>query len=70
MPTTKKKSGGNGAAMLMDAPEGLAPGSTGDDVEVLQNYLTRFGYLASPPAKDDGRNCLRIDTMPPDAAAA
>src|SRR5437867_10065211 len=63
MPTTKKKSGGNGAAALMEAPEGLAPGSSGDDVELLQNYLTRFGYLTTPPSKEDGRKA-ELDLRP------
>jgi peptidoglycan hydrolase-like protein with peptidoglycan-binding domain len=55
MPTTKKKkSGGNGAA-LMEAPEGLVHGSSGDDVNLLQNYLVRFGYLPEPPSAEDGR---------------
>ena len=62
MPTTKKNEG-NGAAALMEAPEGLAPGSSGDDVELLQNYLTRFGYLASPPSKEDGRKA-ELDLRP------
>jgi peptidoglycan hydrolase-like protein with peptidoglycan-binding domain len=64
MPTTKKKTGGNGGgAALMEAPEGLAPGSSGDDVELLQNYLTRFGYLAEPPSKEDGRKA-ELDLRP------
>jgi peptidoglycan hydrolase-like protein with peptidoglycan-binding domain len=66
MPTTKRKSGGNGAA-LMEAPEGLAPGSSGDDVKLLQNYLVRFGYLAEPPLAEDGRRAeldLRPTTTP------
>ena len=62
MPTTKKRSGGNGAA-LMEAPEGLAPGSSGDDVELLQNYLVRFGYLARPPTPEDGR-AAELDLRP------
>jgi peptidoglycan hydrolase-like protein with peptidoglycan-binding domain len=62
MPTTKKKSGGNGAA-LMEAPAGLKAGSSGDDVELLQNYLTRFGYLATPPSKEDGRKA-ELDLRP------
>jgi peptidoglycan hydrolase-like protein with peptidoglycan-binding domain len=62
MPTTKKKSGGNGAA-LMEAPEGLAPGSSGDDVELLQNYLVRFGYLAEPPSGENGRRA-ELDLRP------
>jgi peptidoglycan hydrolase-like protein with peptidoglycan-binding domain len=62
MPTTKKKSGGNGAA-LMEAPEGLAPGSSGDDVKLLQNYLVRFGYLAEPPSAEDGR-LAELDLRP------
>ena len=41
---TKKRGGSNGAT-LMDAPEGLALGSSGNDVKLLQNYLSRFGYL-------------------------
>jgi peptidoglycan hydrolase-like protein with peptidoglycan-binding domain len=64
MATTKKKAGGNGGgAALMEAPEGLAPGSSGDDVELLQNYLTRFGYLAEPPSKEDGRKA-ELDLRP------
>jgi peptidoglycan hydrolase-like protein with peptidoglycan-binding domain len=64
MATTKKKSGGNGGgAALMEAPEGLAPGSSGGDVELLQNYLTRFGYLAEPPSKEDGRKA-ELDLRP------
>jgi peptidoglycan hydrolase-like protein with peptidoglycan-binding domain len=62
MPTTKKKSGGNDAA-LMEAPEGLAPGSSGDDVKLLQNYLVRFGYLAEPPSAEDGR-LAELDLRP------
>jgi peptidoglycan hydrolase-like protein with peptidoglycan-binding domain len=60
--TTKKKSGDNGAA-LMEAPAGLKAGSSGDDVELLQNYLTRFGYLATPPTKEDGRKA-ELDLRP------
>ena len=62
MATTKKKSGGNGAA-LMEAPVGLKAGSSGDDVELLQNYLTRFGYLATPPLKENGRKA-ELDLRP------
>jgi peptidoglycan hydrolase-like protein with peptidoglycan-binding domain len=62
MATTKKGSGGNGAA-LMEAPAGLAPGSTGDDVELLQNYLRRFGYLGHPPTREDGR-VAELDLRP------
>jgi len=62
MPTTKKRRGGNGAA-LMEAPVGLEPGSSGDDVELLQNYLTRFGYLATPPSNGDGRKA-ELDLRP------
>jgi peptidoglycan hydrolase-like protein with peptidoglycan-binding domain len=63
MATTKKKGGGNGAAALMEAPAGLKAGSSGDDVELLQNYLTRFGYLATPPSKEDGRKA-ELDLRP------
>jgi peptidoglycan hydrolase-like protein with peptidoglycan-binding domain len=62
MATTKKGSGGNGAA-LMEAPEGLAPGSSGDDVKLLQNYLRRFGYLGLPPTAEDGR-VAELDLRP------
>jgi peptidoglycan hydrolase-like protein with peptidoglycan-binding domain len=65
MATTKKKGaakGGNGA-VLMEAPEGLAPGSSGSDVKLLQNYLTRFGYLAPPPTPEDGR-VAELDLRP------
>ena len=63
MATTKKKgAGGNGAA-LMEAPAGLKAGSSGDHVELLQNYLTRFGYLATPPSKEDGRQA-ELDLRP------
>jgi len=47
----------------MEAPAGLEPGSSGDDVELLQNYLTRFGYLATPPSKEDGRKA-ELDLRP------
>ena len=60
--TTRKKSRGNGAA-LMEAPAGLEPGSSGDDVELLQHYLTQFGYLATPPSKEDGRKA-ELDLRP------
>jgi peptidoglycan hydrolase-like protein with peptidoglycan-binding domain len=64
MATTKQKgTGGNGVAMLMEAPAGLKAGSSGEDVELLQNYLTRFGYLASPPSKEDGRKA-ELDLRP------
>jgi len=59
---SRKRSGGNGAA-LMEAPAGLEPGSSGGDVELLQNYLTRFGYLATPPSKEDGRKA-ELDLRP------
>ena len=62
MPATKKMPGGNGAA-LMEAPEGLALGSSGNDVQLLQNYLTRFGYLATPPSAGDGRKA-ELDLRP------
>src|SRR5688572_11540986 len=63
MPATKKKkSGGNGAA-LMEAPEGLALGSSGDDVKPLQDYLVRFGYLGPPPSAEDGRRA-ELDLRP------
>jgi peptidoglycan hydrolase-like protein with peptidoglycan-binding domain len=47
----------------MEAPAGLKAGSSGDDVELLQNYLTRFGYLATPPTKEDGRKA-ELDLRP------
>jgi peptidoglycan hydrolase-like protein with peptidoglycan-binding domain len=62
MATTKKKSGGNGAA-LMEAPEGLKAGSSGDDVQLLQNYLQRFGYLGPTPTAEDGR-VAELDLRP------
>ena len=68
MPTTRtkkpstKKSGGK-IAVLMEAPAGLAPGSSGADVKRLQNYLTRFGYLTPPPANGDGRRA-ELDLRP------
>lgn len=62
-PTTKKKSGGGNGAALMEAPEGLAPGSSGNDVELLQNYLRRFGYLAPQPTAEDGR-VAELDLRP------
>jgi hypothetical protein len=62
MATTKKKSGGNGAA-LMEAPAGLKAGSSGDDVELLQNYLRRFGYLGPEPTAEDGR-VAELDLRP------
>src|SRR5918992_3160903 len=54
MPTTKKKQA-DGDGVLMAAPEGLSRGSSGDDVKAVQNYLTRFGYLAPPASDGDGR---------------
>jgi Matrixin/Putative peptidoglycan binding domain len=62
MATTKKKSGGNGAA-LMEAPAGLKVGSRGDDVELLQDYLRRFGYLGQQPTAEDGR-VAELDLRP------
>ena len=62
MATSKGKSGGDGAA-LVDAPGELKAGSSGDGVEALQSYLTRFGYLATPAAKDDGR-LAELDLRP------
>jgi len=62
MATSKGKSGGNGAA-LVEPPAELKAGSSGDDVEALQSYLTRFGYLATPASKDDGRRA-ELDLRP------
>ena len=70
MAATKTKSSkkSNGQAVLMASPEGLSKGSTGNDVKPLQEYLTRFGYLAPPPSKDDGKGLdeleLRSTTKP------
>jgi peptidoglycan hydrolase-like protein with peptidoglycan-binding domain len=70
MAATKTKSSkkSNGQAVLMASPEGLSKGSTGNDVKPLQEYLTRFGYLAPPPSKDDGKGLdeleLRATTKP------
>src|SRR4029453_930223 len=50
-------------ATLMEAPEGLAPGSSGADVKLLQNYLTRFGYLTEPAAQGNGRRA-ELDLRP------
>jgi peptidoglycan hydrolase-like protein with peptidoglycan-binding domain len=63
MATTKKKGGGSNGAALMEAPAGLKAGSSGDDVELLQNYLIRFGYLATQPSKGDGR-MAELDLRP------
>src|SRR5262245_36970856 len=63
MATTKKKGGQRNGAALMEAPTGLKAGSSGNDVELLQNYLIRFGYLAAPPAKGDGR-VAELDLRP------
>ena len=41
--TTSKRS-----AAAMTAPAGLAVGAKGKGVEEVQDYLTRFGYLAAP----------------------
>lgn len=59
---TKKRGGSNGAT-LMDAPEGLALGSSGNDVKLLQNYLSRFGYLTQPEANGNGRRA-ELDLRP------
>jgi hypothetical protein len=40
---------------------GLAPGAEGTDVEALQNYLSRFGYL---PREDAGAFALLRDAVP------
>jgi Matrixin/Putative peptidoglycan binding domain len=61
MPATKKRGKGDRAAMK--APEGLALGSKGEDVEPLQDYLVRFGYLAPPPTAEDGRRA-ELDVRP------
>ncbi len=61
--------GGDGGQALMTAPEGLALGSTGEEVQPLQDYLVRFGYLAAPPTAEDGRRAeldLRPATSPGD----
>src|SRR5262245_45808266 len=63
MATTKKKGGGSNGAALMQAPAGLKAGSSGGDVALLQDYLTRFGYLATPPSKDAGR-MAELDLRP------
>ena len=62
MATTKKQSGKRDG-LTMEAPEGLARGSSGKEVEPLQAYLVRFGYLAPPPANGDGR-AAELDLRP------
>ena len=56
--STKKS---NGEAVLMASPEGLTKGSKGSNVKPLQEYLTRFGYLAPPPRSDDGKAIDELD---------